>query len=315
MEWHSEGSAPDTVWQEVAPGRPEAGHGALSEAQANSLALVLLSRSIPCQLEQDDRGWHLLVPTVVSAAAREELHLYWAENSNWPPPSPPSRPLVENTLATLSVLLLLAAFHNITLLDISLPIRQHIDWLALGSADAAKIRAGEWWRLVTALTLHADWLHLLSNLAIGGIFTVQLCRELGSGLAWSLLLGSGALGNLANAWIHPPSHSSVGASTVVFGAVGILAALTLVRNRHQLQRRWPLPVAAALALLALLGTQGERTDLGAHLFGLLSGTGLGLVTELLLGRFGRPGRGLDALLAAASAAIVVMAWWAALASG
>jgi len=315
MEWHSEGSAPDTIWQEIAPDPAEAGQGALSEAQANILALVLLSRSIPCQLEHDGRGWHLLVPTASSTAAREELHLYRAENSNWPPPSPPSRPLVENTLATLSVLLLLAAFHNITLLDISLPIRQHIDWLALGSADAAKIRAGEWWRLVTALTLHADWLHLLSNLAIGGIFTIHLCRELGSGLAWSLLLGSGILGNLVNALVHPPTHSSVGASTVVFGAVGILAALTLVRHRHQMQRRWQLPVAAALALLALLGTQGERTDLGAHLFGLLFGTGLGLVAEFLLGRFGRPGRVIDVLLAAAGAAVVIMAWWAGLAGG
>ena len=59
---------------------------------------------------------------------------------------------------------------------------------------------------------------------------VSLCRELGSGLAWSLLLGSGVLGNLANACLQLPDHRSVGASTVVFGAVGILAALNLLRN-------------------------------------------------------------------------------------
>src|SRR6185369_4433376 len=110
-------------------------------------------------------------------------------------------------------------------------------------------------------TLHADLTHLLSNVTIGGIFIILLCRELGSGLAWSLLLGSGALGNLVNALVQAPTHRSVGASTAVFGAVGILAAISMVRYRHHLQRRWFIPVAAGLALLAILGTEGKNTDL------------------------------------------------------
>ena len=176
----------------------------------------------------------------------------------------------------------------------------------------AKILDGQWWRLVTALTLHADWVHLSSNLAIGGIFVIFLCRELGSGLAWSLLLSAGILGNLVNACVQEPGHSSVGASTAVFGAVGILASLSVVRYRHQLQRRWLLPVAAAMALLALLGTEGKNTDLGAHLFGFIYGSFLGLITEYLIGRRGCPGPMLNALLAMMSVAAVVGAWWAAI---
>jgi len=102
----------------------------------------------------------------------------------------------------------------------------------------------------------------------------------------------GALGNLVNAGLQSPTHSSVGASTAVFGAVGILAALSMVRYGRNLRRRWMLPVAAALALLALLallGTEGKNSDLGAHLFGFIYGGCLGLITEYLIGRHGRPG--------------------------
>jgi len=289
--------------------------GLLSERRAHLWALVLEARYLPCRVEPSGGGWRLLVPTRQIEAARNELRLFEAENRNWPPSTPPTKPLAENTLATLSVLILLATFHNLTQLDTSLSGHYPLDWIALGNAHAARILDGQWWRLVTALTLHADWLHLFSNLTLGGIFIVSLCRELGAGLAWSLLLGSGILGNLANAWLQLPDHRSVGASTVVFGAVGILAAVSLVRNRRQIQSRWPLPVAAGLALLALLGTEGKQTDLGAHLFGFAFGIGLGMTAEYLVERYGRPGPLLNALLAMLCATVVVAAWCAALACG
>ena len=317
MEHTSEIHGPhDEEWVEATSGlNPGMADAPSSKSRVQLWALVLDARSVPCRYEHDARGWCLLVPAGYLDKACEELRLFEDENRNWPPVAPPAHPLAENTLATFSVLVLLATFHNLTQLDVTLPDCSQPDWIGLGNAQAAKILDGQWWRLVTALTLHVDSLHLVSNLAIGGIFVVFLCRELGSGLAWSLLLGSGALGNLANAYAQSPGHSSVGASTTVFGAVGILAALSLVRYRQQLHRRWPLPVASALALLALLGTEGKNTDLGAHLFGFLFGICLGLITEYLLGRHGRPGRLLNSLLALLSAVVVVAAWWAALEFG
>jgi rhomboid protease GluP len=306
----------DEAWVEVTPGlNREMVAAPASRGRVQLWALVLDARFVPCRLEHDAGGWRLLVPAGYRDAACKELRLFEEENRNWPPEDPPAHPLAENTLATLSVLILLATFHNLTQLDVTLFPFSQPDWVGLGNAQATRILDGEWWRTVTALTLHADSLHLVSNLAIGGIFGIFLCRELGSGLAWSLLLGAGALGNLANAYAQSPGHSSVGASTAVFGAVGILAALSLVRHRQQLRRRWPLPAASALALLALLGTEGKNTDLGAHLFGFLFGIGLGLLTGYLLARYGRPGRSLNALLALFSAVVVVAAWWAALEFG
>ena len=287
--------------------------GSLTQRRAHLWALVLEARSVPCRAAPSELGWHLLVPAEYMDQAVEELRLFVKENRNWPPSAPPAHALAENTLSTLSVLVLIATFHNITLLDSALFGLYPIDWVSFGNAQAAKILDGQWWRLITALTLHADDLHLFSNLAIGGVFIIFLCHELGSGLAWSLILASGILGNLANAAVQSPAHSSIGASTAVFGTVGILAALSLVRYRHYLQRRWLLPVAAALALLALLGTEGKNTDLGAHLFGFVFGAALGLVAEHQVGKRGRPGLMLNALLAMSCIIAVLLAWWFALA--
>ena len=64
---------------------------------------------------------------------------------------------------------------------------------------------------------------------------------------------------------------------------------------------------AGLGLLAMLGA-GEKTDLGAHLFGFLAGVGLGLAVGLAAARRGVPGRGAQAWMYLAAAVIPVGAW-------
>jgi membrane associated rhomboid family serine protease len=254
----------------------------------------------------------MLVSSADFSAALGELRSYEAENENWPPSLPPPTPLVDNLFITLSVLGLMAIFYDLTRFDLTRFGHPAIDWFDRGNAAAGAICAGEWWRTVTALTLHADLQHLLGNLLIGGVFIALLCRLLGSGLGWALLLASGVSGNLLNAWIQNPLHRSVGASTAVFGAVGLLAAINLRQSLRPLRRRWYLPLAAALALLSLLGTDGENTDLGGHLFGFAAGILFGLPTVYILARCGRPGSWANVLLALACVAVVGSAWWAAL---
>ena len=91
--------------------------------------------------------------------------------------------------------------------------------------------------------------------------------------------------------------------------VGIMGAVSMTRHRRHFLRSWGLPAAGALALLALFGTEGKNTDLGAHLFGFVSGLLLGFPAEYATERCGRPGRGVNALLALCCAAVVVGAWW------
>jgi rhomboid protease GluP len=173
-----------------------------------------------------------------------------------------------------------ASIAGILLLFFSITVIWHptVRWYERGSADTDRILLGELWRTVTALSLHANLAHALSN-AIGiTLFLGALSSILGPGLASALVLLAGAGGNLANALVHGSAHVSVGASTSVFGAVGMLGGLALARRgRGKVPRRraW-VPIAAALALLGMLGTGGQRVDVWAHLFGLLVGGVLGL---------------------------------------
>ncbi len=104
-----------------------------------------------------------------------------------------------------------------------------------------------------------------------------MARLLGSGLGWAGILAAGALGNTINAWIQPADHSAVGASTAVFGALGILSSYSR-KTRRGLQGGWIhrwAPVVGGVVLLAFTGAGGERTDIMAHVTGFLSGLALG----------------------------------------
>ena len=275
--------------------------------------LTLEARGIPVRAEQTANGWQILVPAGKFDEAIFELRQFQQENREWPPSLPPSTQLIDNRLTTLWVLIAVGLFHNLTMRQ-DLPFTAAIiDWSAIGNAHAGKIVAGEWWRLITALTLHNSGLHLMSNLLFGGVIIMRLCRLLGSGLGWSLTLASGIGGNLVNAWLQSADHRAVGASTAVFGTVGLLAAISMIRYRHNLrpQRRWALPFAAGAGLLAILGTGGENTDLGAHLWGFTCGLLLGAAIEVL--KKGWENRKwLNWVSGTASIALVIAAWHVAL---
>lgn len=286
--------------------------GSLSRNQARLWAMVLEARGLPCNLEQQAGHWQLRVPDAKQADALAELRHYEAENRHWPPRQAVPVPLKKNSLFTISLLLLLGIFHNLTHPIISDLTGLNLDWLHLGNADAGAIRAGQWWRTVTALTLHTGGLHLFGNLIIGGFFIDRLNRELGVGRGWLLILATGASGNLCNALLQPSTHRAVGLSTAIFGTVAILAVRSARHHRHRLQRRWPLPLAAALALLGLLGSSGETTDLGSHLWGFVAGLAIGWLSTLVWpGGQNLPRR--SNLLAGLSAmALIIGAWFAAL---
>jgi rhomboid protease GluP len=147
------------------------------------------------------------------------------------------------------------------------------DWVSAGSADAAMMRVGQWWRAVTALTLHADVQHLGGNMLFGALFGVVLAQSVGAGLAWLTFVVAGGAGNLLNLTIQPIDHGSLGASTGVFGLLGAQVAFDWFRRgrvRHSRLRRMA-PLVMGVALVAWLGNGGEHIDVGAHAFGFLAG--------------------------------------------
>ncbi len=146
-----------------------------------------------------------------------------------------------------------------------------------GALNADSVQNGQWWRAWTALTLHVDANHLLANLGGGIWFGYLAARQLGSGTAWFLIVTGAAIANLLEALLGPASHHSVGASTAVFTALGLMAAHSW-RIRLPLRlswaRRWA-PLIAGTVLLGWLGTAGEHTDVVAHAFGFIVGCLLG----------------------------------------
>lgn len=150
-------------------------------------------------------------------------------------------------------------------------------WLEAGRVDSGRVTSGEWWRVLTALTLHSDARHLLSNLVFGGVFGLLAGRVLGGGVGWFAIVAGGALGNFANAVMRGPEHWSIGASTGVFAALGIMVAHALRPRSERSEkplRRWS-PLIAGVTLLAMTGLGGERTDVAAHVTGFLAGLLIG----------------------------------------
>jgi membrane associated rhomboid family serine protease len=140
------------------------------------------------------------------------------------------------------------------------------------------------------LTLHADVAHVAANAVMGAFLVNAVCATLGNGVGLAAVLLAGSGGNGINALLHATSHSSVGASTAVFAALGLLCGPAVSRlRRHGVRgRRLLAPLGAGLGVIAMLGVGGVRTDIWAHLFGFA----VGFLLSLPLARIGPelPGR-------------------------
>ena len=146
----------------------------------------------------------------------------------------------------------------------------------IGSAALVKsaVRAGEWWRLLTATYLHGSALHLLGNLgalvALGEIFEVYEGRmRLPLVYLVAAIAGSACSVLLLKA-------TSVGASGGILGVAGYLvtAAGRGSAGTPRLVRGRMVRLLASTALVGLAGF--SFVDNGAHLGGILGGTALGL---------------------------------------
>jgi membrane associated rhomboid family serine protease len=133
-----------------------------------------------------------------------------------------------------------------------------------------------------ALTLRWDGPHLVANLGAGVWFGYLAGRQLGAGTAWLLTVTGAAAANFFDAHFGPATYRSVGASTAVFTALGLIAAHSWRTRFHLPQRRalrWA-PLIAGLVLLGWFGSAGEGTDLVAHALGFVSGCLLGALAAL-----------------------------------
>lgn len=278
----------------------------LSAEQANTCSTVLASAGIRYRIRRDPHGWAVWVAAGQYDAAYQAMAAYFRENRKDPfpdreaAPDPPSRArFAEALFAALFLFAWHMGFHWFE--------TQETVVRGFG-ASAGAIGAGEIYRAVTALMIHADAAHLAGNMLGIIIFGAAVAGETGWGLGWLMILVSGIVGNLVNAFMYQSGHLSIGASTAVFGAIGILAGYQVIRRRRRQKGRritaWA-PLAGGLALLGFIGS-GENVDIGAHFFGFAVGIGMGAGYALLFRR--PPGRLSQALSLFLVFTVIGLAW-------
>ena len=281
----------------------------LPPAACADWALVLDSVGIPYERRTTVDGASLWVLPANHARAAFELQHYLRENRR-----PPAAPVVwpNHPHALYGVYGYALVLISVTIVSVA-HLGGH-NWHSEGVLDAGFLERGEAWRVLTALTLHADLAHLLSNLAFGTLFGYPAARLFGPGIAWLLILLGGGLAYGVDAMLHPPNHYLLGASTAVFTALGLVAAYGWrrhLRNWSPWMRR-SAPLIGGIALLAFTGTAGENTDVLAHLAGFVVGTGLGGLCAWL--PMPPPGRsGLQWAAGLTAIALLASAWGLALA--
>jgi rhomboid protease GluP len=279
-------------------------HG--SRALCVEYSLVLEARGVEHVARQAEGAWILSVPPSLAAGAQEEIRRYSAERNVERTPSLLTTPFSGAATG--------AAIYVLVLLVVAYCAGQGLfgkDWLAAGALEAGA--RSEWWRAVTALTLHLEQLHLMGNLLFGVLAGLAVGRLFGPGIGWLSILGAGACANYVEILIAPASHRAIGASTAVFAALGLLAGFAWRQRlglRERLWYRWA-PVIAAVSLLTLLGAGDAHVDVLGHALGFLFGLGLGWI-YVYLDMPNQRGQRPQIAAAVATVSLVCLAWLLAL---
>ena len=269
---------------------------------------MLHALGIPYEILLAEERSMIVVPAESVEQAKYELWQYDQENRKQKPRDKGITPVyqsgVPGVAIYVAIICLVAWFAGEALFN--------RNWFAVGRVDGELIRDGEWWRTITALTLHSGVRHLAGNIVFGILFGLMAGRLVGSGIAWfGVVVASGAA-NFLNTSLLESTHRAIGASTAVFAALGLVSGFVW-RAKLMAQDRWPLrlgPIVGGIALLAYTGTGDANTDIGAHLAGFvcgfLSGAALTLVANYLAHRTLQLASGIAAI------AIIILAWLVAL---
>ncbi len=275
----------------------------------NTYSLVLSAADITHRIQYlEINHIEIYVTTRQRERALYEIATYDRENRDWPP-----APVASDFSPTFRAMSAVVIGCLVFIYGLSGEWHLKSWWFQKGAGDSsAIIEHFEIYRLVTALTLHADIVHLMGNCVLGGFLLHFFFHLTGNGIGLFAMLLSAALANLINVLIHGPGHMFVGFSTAVFSVIGMLCTISFALQTRRLSLHFFMPVMAGSALLAFLGSSGERTDLGAHLFGLFAGLVFGNFVRLPFFASLRASFALQTLLSFISFGIFGFCWFLAM---
>lgn len=147
--------------------------------------------------------------------------------------------------------------------------------LEAGALIRERVLAGEIWRLLTAMFLHAGFDHIIGNMIALYIVGMACEHAFGPWKMAAFFLATGLGGGLASLAIQP--GPSVGASGAVFGVLGAVIGF-FYRHRNSVQLR-DKRIGFVLLVWAIyqvvIGLTEPMIDNAAHVGGLLTGMVLG----------------------------------------
>ena len=284
-----------------------------SDRKALEWITALAAEGLAYRLTREAMDWRLVVPAKQGEQAWAAIMAYEKANIGWPPgrtrpTEPPSlaHPLWSGLLGGGFIAMVFICFG---------PYVAANPWLRAAAADSTGFAAGQWWRPITALTLHTTFSHLAGNVLFLAILGGLVCRSLGVGLGWVLILASGITGNILAASVAQAPYIAVGASTSCFGALGMLALYQAAENYRRYghwksvwSRVW-IPLCAGLAMLGLYGT-APHSDVVAHGCGFLCG--MVVVAPFAVRGTRRLPEIIDAVLKLTTVVTIMIAWRAAI---
>jgi membrane associated rhomboid family serine protease len=243
---------------------------ARSKRQAMDWSLVLASQGIAAIINRGESGWELLVDAPEYERAADILVQYQIENRGWHwKRELPWSGAVFHWGGALWALAIVAFYYWSTVRFPGLK--------GAGMVDSQAVWRGQWWRLCTAVTLHENPPHLISNAVTGALLLGLAMARFGPGLALLAAFLAGVAGNYASILMDPAAHQSLGASGMVTGALGLITVQSFApwRKFGGATSFLPRAVAAGVLILVLIGFS-PGTDIVAHVGGFLAGTILGL---------------------------------------
>jgi rhomboid protease GluP len=240
-------------------------------------SLVVLAIGKDCWLVPADDGHHLRVNAYELAPVLQQLTCFDRERLGWPPRLFVDAVPVIKRMPISPLIWVLVVFAVFWLQE------RRAGFTDTGLLDARRVSEhAEWWRAASALWLHKDIGHLVSNAGSGLLVFSAVVFTFGLRKGWGLLAISAISGNLAAVWIHFGSdYRSLGASTAIFAGLGLLTGRAVrVMSQSGHPHRWRtmiVPLLAGLAVLALFGAGGVNIDILAHATGFASGLGIGFL--------------------------------------
>lgn len=154
--------------------------------------------------------------------------------------------------------------------------------LLLGANNSELIKAGELWRLVTHMFLHASLIHLLVNMYSLYILGTQIETFVGKTKFLIIYFVSGLCGGLLSCVLSSPSVVSVGASGAIFGLSGALLYFGY-HYRTYLGSALKNQIIPVIVMNLIIGFVFSGIDNFCHIGGLIGG----ILTTMALGIDGK----------------------------